>query len=88
MIAAEELALQVGVVPACGALGVSRATFYRRTRPTPGHQQPRPTPARALSQNERQHVVDVLSSERFVDRSPAEVVATLLDVRAITQIDG
>ncbi len=79
MIAAEELAPQVGVAPACGALGVSRATFYRRQRPTPGHQQPRPTPARALSQNEREHVIDVLSSERFVDRSPAEVFATLLD---------
>ncbi len=79
MIAAEELARQVGAVPACRALGVSRATFYRRKRPTPGPQQPRPTPARALSQNEREHVIDVLSSERFVDRSPAEVFATLLD---------
>ena len=79
MIAAEELAPQVGVEPACRALGVSRATFYRRQRPTPGHQQPRPTPARALSQQERERVVDVLSSDRFVDRSPAEVFATLLD---------
>jgi putative transposase len=79
LIAAEELALQVGVEPACTALGVSRATFYRRTRPTPGHQQPRPTPARALNNEERKCVVEVLSSERFVDRSPAEVFATLLD---------
>jgi putative transposase len=79
LIAAEELAPQVGVEPACRALGVSRATFYRRQRPTPGHQQPRPTPARALSKQERERVVDVLSSERFVDRSPAEVFATLLD---------
>ena len=79
MIAAEELAPQVGVEPACRALGVSRATFYRRQRPTPGHQQPRPTPARALSKEERERVVEVLSSERFVDRSPAEVFATLLD---------
>jgi len=77
--AAEELAPQVGVEPACRALGVSRATFYRRKRPTPGHQQPRPTPARALSNAERERVVEVLSSERFVDRSPAEVFATLLD---------
>ena len=79
MIAAEELAPQVGVAPACGALGVSRATFYRRKRPTPGHQQPRPTPARALNQRERERVIEVLHSERFVDRSPAEVFATLLD---------
>ncbi len=79
MIAAKELAPQVGVEPACRALGVSRATFYRRKRPTPGHQQPRPTPARALNCEERERVVEVLSSERFVDRSPAEVFATLLD---------
>jgi putative transposase len=79
LIAAEELAPQVGVEPACRALGVSRATFYRRKRLTPGHQQPRPTPARALSKRERERVALVLSSERFVDRSPAEVFATLLD---------
>ena len=78
-MAAQELALQVGVAPACQALGVSRATFYRRQRPTPGHQQPRPTPARALCESEREQVLDVLASARFVDRSPAEVVATLLD---------
>ena len=59
--------------------GVSRATFYRRQRPAPGHQQPHPTPARALCESERERVVDVLASPRFVDRSPAEVVATLLD---------
>ena len=78
-MAAQELALQVGVAPACQALGVSRATFYRRQRPTPGHQQPRPTPARALCESEREQVLDVLASARFVDRSPAEMVATLLD---------
>ena len=48
-------------------------------RPSTGHQQPRPTPARALSEKERDKVFDTLCSERFVDRSPAEVVATLLD---------
>ena len=78
-MAAQELALEVGVAPACQALGVSRATFYRRQRPAPGHQQPRATPARALCESEREQVLDVLASPRFVDRSPAEVVATLLD---------
>jgi putative transposase len=78
-MAAQELARQVGVAPACGALGVSRATFYRRKRLAPGHQQPRPTPARALRETERERVVELLASLRFVDRSPAEVLATLLD---------
>ena len=79
MKATQELAKHVGVKPACTALRVSRATFYRRRSPTTGHQQPRPTPARALSEKERDKVFDILCCERFVDRSPAEVVATLLD---------
>ena len=79
MKAAEALATYVGVKPACDALSVARATFYRRLRPSTGQQQPRPTPARALSEKERDKVFDTLCSERFVDRSPAEVVATLLD---------
>ncbi len=79
MSAAQELARQVGVVPACRALGVSRATYYRTTRPQHGPQQPRKTPARALAPTERAGVRDVLYEDRFVDRSPAEIVATLLD---------
>ncbi len=78
-MAAQELARQVGVAPACRALSVSRATFYRRKRLAPGHRQPRPTPARALCEFERERVVEVLAAPRFVDRSPAEVFATLLD---------
>ncbi len=79
MIAVQPLAAQVGVAPACQALGASRATFYRRQRSTPGHRQPRPTPARALCEAEREQILDVLAGPRFVDRAPAEVVATLLD---------
>ena len=70
MEATQELAKYVGVKPACAALRVPRATFYRRLRPSTGHQQPRPTPARALSEKERDKVFDTLCSERFVDRSP------------------
>ena len=40
-MAVQPLASQVGVAPACRALGVPRASFYRRQRPAPGHQQPR-----------------------------------------------
>jgi putative transposase len=77
--AAQELAQQVGVVPACRALGVARATYYCYTRPQHGPQQPRKTPARALAPKERERVRDVLYETRFADRSPGEIVATLLD---------
>lgn len=60
-------------------MGVSRATYYRRQNPVKKCQQPRPTPRRALSTDERSKVLIALDSERFVDRAPAEVVATLLD---------
>ena len=78
-MAAEELSQRVGVRPACEALGVSRATLYRRRRPSDGQQQPRPTPARALDAEEREAVLEQLCSERFIDRAPGEVAATLLD---------
>jgi putative transposase len=74
------VAPEIGLAPACRALGVSRATAYRRRDPRPGREQrPRPKPAMALSDTERAALLEVLHSERFVDRSPAQVYATLLD---------
>jgi putative transposase len=76
----EELTPVIGTRPACRALGASVATVYRRRRPPqPTPPRPRPTPARALSEPERERVLEVLHSERFVDCSPAQVWATLLD---------
>jgi putative transposase len=75
-----ELAPIIGIRPACRALGAAPATIYRRRRPPePRALKPRPTPARALSQDERERVLELLHSERFVDCSPAQVWATLLD---------
>ena len=81
MVATQQLAVDLPLAPCCTALGVSRASYYRRqqTRHTPPTPQTRPTPPRALSSPERQAVLDALHSERFVDRAPAEVYATLLD---------
>ena len=82
MIAAtvEELTPIIGTRPACRALGASVASTYRRRRPPePKARKPRPTPERALTQPERQRVLEVLCSERFVDVSPEETWATLLD---------
>ena len=82
MIAAtvEELTSLIGTRPACRALGASPATIYRRRRPPPPRpRRPQPTPERALSEPEREAVLEVLHSERFVDVSPEEAWATLLD---------
>jgi putative transposase len=40
---------------------------------------PRPAPPRTLSEIEQATVLDLLNGERFVDASPAEAYATLLD---------
>ena len=76
----EELTPIIGTRPACRALGASPATVYRRRQPPePRPPRPRPTPARALSEPEREWVLEMLHSERFVDVSPEETYATLLD---------
>ncbi len=78
MSAVAELAPTVGTAAACAALGVNRATVYRRRRPRPTAA-PRPRPVRALTPADRQSVLDQLHSPRFVDQAPAEIWATLLD---------
>ena len=78
--AVEDLTPLVGTRPACRALGVAPATIYRRRRPPePRPRRERRVPERALSAGERETVLEVLRSERFVDASPAQVWATLLD---------
>ena len=62
----------------CHSVGVSRATLYRQRRPAPPPRPRAPSP-RALGPTERQAVLDVLHSPRFVDQSPTEVHATLLE---------
>jgi putative transposase len=80
MGAVETVSPEVGTAPACAALGIPRASYYRARSPRlPEEPKPRPTPARALSTQERQEVLDVLHSERFIDSSPHQVHATLLE---------
>jgi putative transposase len=78
--AVKELALHIGVAATCEALSVPRSTAQRwRRPPLHGPRRPRPTPPRALSEPERTKVLEVLRSERFVDKAPATIHATLLD---------
>ena len=88
MDATLSLAASVGIQAACQSLGVSRASLYRR-RPLlgpaslpmlpPPASPIRAAPARALTEQDRQQVLAVLHQERFQDRAPATVHATLLD---------
>lgn len=78
MMAAKECAEEMGIKAACELFEVSRASFYRFEKPG----QPKPSrskPPRALSDEERQKVLEICYSERFIDRAPAEIYATLLD---------
>jgi putative transposase len=68
----------VGVVAACAVLCVSRASYYRALKPKP-EPKPRPKPARALADEERDHVLATLNSEPFMDKAPAQVYAKLLE---------
>lgn len=74
----------VPIATACDALAFPRATYYRLSRPDedtspPLVRPPRPPSHRALSDDERREVLDVLHSERFCDSAPRQVYGTLLE---------
>ena len=77
MIVAEQTAPDYGVRPTCTALGLSRATFYRRLRA--GGPPSARRPPRKLTDPEEQRVLDTLNSDRFGDQAVPEVYNTLLD---------
>ncbi|WP_261568423.1 IS3 family transposase [Frankia gtarii] len=67
---------------ACDLLGMSRATVYRRRHPAQSTERPPRAPAihpAALDGTERERLLELLNSDRFVDKSAAQVWATLLD---------
>lgn len=78
MTAVETARATLGTAAACDALGVARASVYRRRQPA-RPPAARPTPPRALDRGERQTVLETLNGERFLDQAPAQVHATLLD---------
>ena len=77
------LAPDCGIIAAaCAAVGVSRATFHRHqaaAKKPPVIARPRTQPRRALAAPERQGVIDLLRTPLYLDLSPAEVYASLLD---------
>lgn len=75
---AATLGQQIGVKQACAVLKVPRSRVYRARQP---QMQPgiRPLPAAALSDGEREQVRQTLNSERFADKTPRQVYASLLD---------
>ena len=82
MSSVHELAIDVGTSAACQALWMPRASYYWKRRKASAPVEavsPRPAPARALGRAEQEAVLARLHEERFQDRSPAAVYATLLD---------
>lgn len=83
MTAVSQLALKVGVKPACDALNLVRSSFYRikrrQMRTDTLIVQPRPKPGRGLSEPEREQIMLTLNSPEYMDQSPYEAFAGLLD---------
>jgi len=82
----KQLIPAAGVSAACGVMGFPRSTYYRKVRGNRGPvgvkkeaDRPCRRPRTALTPEEEQRVLAELHSVRFVDKSPAEVYATLLD---------
>ena len=71
------------VTRACELLGKSRAMLHRQRNPAPAGEKapggPRAPHPAALTAAEQAALLAVLDSERFADKSPAQVWAILLD---------
>jgi len=79
MTATLELSQKIGVQRSCNVLDMPRSTFYRRRFPRVVKAVVRPSPPRALSEEEKKSVLSLLHKQRFVDQAPAQVYGTLLD---------
>lgn len=82
MIAIEDLKSKSSIEDSCKSFGVPRAGYYRwlkRESKVQDQGKVKPTPPLALSAHEREQILAILNSERFVDYSPGEVYAILLD---------
>jgi transposase InsO family protein len=78
----EELEAVASTVAGCAVLGLSRATVYRsRMARFCGPLPPRVAGVQpnALSDAERSEILNVLNCEEFLDKSPSQVWAVLLD---------
>ena len=68
---------------ACRILGLSRATLHRRENAAPPEREipsgPRAPHPAALTEEEREQVLDALDSDRFAGKPPAQAWAVLLD---------
>jgi len=70
------------VALACQVLATPRSWYYRQKAVSEQEQEKssfRPAPRRTLGEAEKAEIRSVLNSERFVDQSPREVYAALLD---------
>jgi len=79
MNAALELSSDIGKKASCAAFDIPRASFYRfHTQQYPVKKQ-RSISHLSLSDDEQQTVLDLLHSEKYQDKAPYQVYASLLD---------
>ena len=69
MATVTQIGPRLGIAPTCAALGLPRATYYRRRQPARAATPRRPSP-RALGGAERATVLEQLHTPRFVDLAP------------------
>lgn len=81
MNAVRQLAESMPVAQACQLFEISRATYYRTINPKESTKPSYPEPKNKLTSQQRQHILNLLISPEFVDKTPYEVYYQLLDRR-------
>ena len=69
-----ELGRTVGIVSACDAMAIPRASYYRHNRKSKAMKKSRSNRShRRLSDVERQQVLDVCHDTAYIDKAPHEI---------------
>lgn len=79
MEAALNLSAEIGKRSSCFAFDIPRASFYRFYSPKISIKKQRPKSLLSLNSDEKQTVLDVLHSEKYQNKAPYQVYASLLD---------
>nr|WP_304511633.1 IS3 family transposase [Desulfobacula sp.] len=79
MNAALELSPDTGKKSSCSAFDIPRASFYRFHTPRIPVKKQQPISHISLSGDEQQTVLDLLHSEKYQDKAPYQIYASLLD---------
>lgn len=76
----DDLAIETGINPACNNLGIAKSSYYYWKSPGKNNvKKTKRVPDFAYTPEEREYILSVMNSDKYMDKSPYEIKASKLD---------